>query len=50
MARHEKKCKGRATNKPVSVVSGQPPWEGEAPAEPKSTVGLQLSLLADNKR
>jgi hypothetical protein len=25
-------------------------WEGEAPAEPKSIVGAQLSLFADNRR
>mgnify|MGYP003339163935 CR=1 FL=1 len=36
-----------------TVVSGHstqsPPREGEAPAEPKSIVSVQLSLLADNR-
>ena len=29
---------------------GSPPWEGEAPAEPKSIARVQLPLLADNRR
>ncbi len=41
----------------LSVISGQwskgrrqhPPWEGEAPAEPKSIVSVQLSLFALNR-
>ena len=31
------------------MVPGKSPWEGEAPAEPKYTVRVQLSLFADNR-
>jgi len=37
---------------PELVLGGPreiPLWEGEAPAEPKSIVSVQLSLFADNR-
>ena len=51
-------CDGRARGNRTAIVMVQysppapakfPPWEGEAPAEPKSTVTLHWSLLANNR-